>query len=109
LFFFLRGELADIVLEVQIAMMGGSMGDTAPGQGSDAEAGSGAGTKAAQRGAPSKAMGVQEFLAKGGGAQLPRQQQAKKEREKSKRMRGQSSHQVWKSEAEMVLRQQYDS
>jgi hypothetical protein len=93
---------------MQMAMMGGSMGDVAPDQLPDG------GTRAqtdckAKRGKPSKAMAVQDFLAKGDGAQLPRQQQAKKDREKSKRMLGQSSHKVWKSEAEMVLRQQFDS
>lgn len=31
-----------------------------------------------------------------------------KEKEKSKRMRGQSSHATWKSETEMQLRQQFD-
>lgn len=55
------------------------------------------------------AMGVQDFLEKGlGGAQLPRKKQDRKDMEKSKRDRGQSSHAQWKSEAEMVLRQQYD-
>ena len=55
------------------------------------------------------AMGVQDFLDKGpGGAQLPRKKQDRKDMEKSKRERGQSSHAAWKSEAEMVLRQQYD-
>lgn len=54
------------------------------------------------------AMGVNDFLDKGGGAALPRQQQDRKDREKDKRMRGQSTHASWKSEAEMVLRQQYD-
>lgn len=54
-------------------------------------------------------MGVQDFLEKGlGGAQLPRKKQDRKDMEKSKRERGQSSHAQWKSEAEMVLRQQYD-
>ncbi|KAL3146764.1 hypothetical protein ABBQ38_014748 [Trebouxia sp. C0009 RCD-2024] len=55
------------------------------------------------------AMGVQDFLDKGpGGAQLPRKKQDRKDMEKSKRERGQSSHAAWKTEAEMVLRQQYD-
>lgn len=55
------------------------------------------------------AMGVQDFLDRGhGGAQLPRKKQDRKDMEKSKRDRGQSSHAAWKSEAEMVLRQQYD-
>lgn len=31
-----------------------------------------------------------------------------KEKEKSKRMKGQSSHATWKSETEMQLRQQFD-
>lgn len=31
-----------------------------------------------------------------------------KEKEKSKRMKGQSSHAAWKSETEMQLRQQFD-
>jgi hypothetical protein len=35
--------------------------------------------------------------------------QERKDKEKDKRMRGQSSVNVWKSEAEMLLRQQYDS
>ncbi|KAL6774329.1 hypothetical protein ACKKBG_A24580 [Auxenochlorella protothecoides x Auxenochlorella symbiontica] len=61
------------------------------------------------RGKPSKAMGVEEFLDKGaGGAVLPRKRQERKDREKDKRSKGQSSHAAWKSEAEMVLRQQYD-
>lgn len=31
-----------------------------------------------------------------------------KDKEKSKRMKGQSSHATWKSETEMALRQQFD-
>lgn len=54
-------------------------------------------------------MGVSEFLDKGvGGAALPRQRADRKDKEKSKRSLGQSSIGEWKSEAEMVLRQQYD-
>ena len=34
--------------------------------------------------------------------------QDRKDKEKEKRMRGQSTHAAWKSEAEMALRQQYD-
>lgn len=34
--------------------------------------------------------------------------QDRKDKEKDKRLKGQSSHAAWKSEAEMVLRQQYD-
>ena len=87
--------------------MGGSMGDVAPHQApEDAED---AGEARAKRGKASDAMGVQEFMAKGGAATLPRSQQGKKDRERAKRMLGQSSHKVWKSEAEMVLRQQFDS
>lgn len=55
-----------------------------------------------------RAMAVDEFLAQGTGAALPRRKQDRKDKEKSKRAAGQSSHHVWKSEAEMVLRQQYD-
>jgi hypothetical protein len=55
------------------------------------------------------AMPVEEFLEKGvGGAQLPRKRQDRKDKEQEKRARGQSTHAEWKSEAEMVLRQQYD-
>lgn len=64
---------------------------------------------AAKRKGPSKAMPVSDFLAKGeGGSLLPRHKQDRKDREKEKRARGQSSVHGWKSEAEMVLRQQYD-
>lgn len=52
-------------------------------------------------------MPVDKFLDKGGAA-LPRRDQGRKDREKNKRAKGQSSHSHWKSEAEMVLRQQYD-
>ena len=59
---------------------------------------------------PSKAMDVSDFLAKGEGVSLlPRQRQNRKDKEKDKRSKGQSSVHGWKSEAEMVLRQQYDS
>lgn len=34
--------------------------------------------------------------------------QDRKDKEKDKRVRGQSTHSQWKSEAEMVLRQQFD-
>ncbi len=34
--------------------------------------------------------------------------QDRRDKEKDKRAKGQSSHQEWKTEAEMVLRQQYD-
>lgn len=68
------------------------------------------GTGAGMKRKATKAMGVTEFMDKGvGGAQLPRNRQDRKDKEKSKRAMGQSSHASWKSEAEMVLRQQYDS
>lgn len=58
---------------------------------------------------PSRAMPVSDFLAKGaGGSLLPRNKQDRKDKEKEKRAKGQSSVHGWKSEAEMVLRQQYD-
>mmetsp|Transcript_28999 Transcript_28999/g.53292 ORF Transcript_28999/g.53292 Transcript_28999/m.53292 type:complete len:259 (-) Transcript_28999:337-1113(-) len=79
-----------------IALMGGNV----PIKGSGSTSGPTSG---------SKTMGVPDFLSKGhGGAQLPRKNQDRKEKEKEKRMKGQSSHKEWKSEAEMVLRQQYD-
>ena len=37
-----------------------------------------------------------------------RRRQDRKEKEREKRMKGQSSHREWKSEAEMLMRQQYD-
>jgi hypothetical protein len=63
---------------------------------------------AKDRGRSSHAMPVEEALANPS-LTLPRKAQDRKEREKSKRERGQSSISTWKSEAEMVLRQQYDS
>ncbi|KAG2452498.1 hypothetical protein HYH02_002737 [Chlamydomonas schloesseri] len=75
---------------LQIAMLGGHVAE--------------------QKSAPTKPMEVSEFLNKGvGAAQLPRKNADRKDKEKDKRMRGQSTHSHWKSEAEMVLRQQYDS
>lgn len=85
----------------QIAMMGGNVEQLLQEQQEQ-------GGKAA-RGPSTKPMPVQEFLDKGlGGAQLPRKQQDRKDKEKKKRAAGQSTHAQWKSEAEMVLRQQYD-
>lgn len=52
---------------------------------------------------------VEDALAEPSAAQLPRHKQDRKNKEKSKRAAGQSSHVQWKSEAEMVLRQQFDS
>eukprot|EP00890_Picochlorum_soloecismus_P002375 jgi/Picsp_1/3138/NSC_05978-R1_protein len=61
------------------------------------------------RGGSQKAMPVDKFIEGGvGGRQLPRKRQETKDKEKQKRMKGQSSHAEWKSEAEMMLRQQYD-
>jgi hypothetical protein len=83
----------------QIAMMGGKVSDKVA-----------AAAVGADKGPPSKPMPVTDFLDKGlGAAQLPRKGQDRKEKEKDKRMRGQSTHAAWKSEAEMVLRQQFDS
>lgn len=98
----------------QIAMLGGqwrpsadeetapaSIGPALPGGQHDSKAG---------KKAPTKAMGVSDFMDKGvGGAQLPRRRQERKDKEKSKRQLGQSAIGSWKTEAEMVLRQQYDS
>ena len=55
------------------------------------------------------AMSVSDFLAQGEGVSLPRSKDYRKNKEKQKRARAQSSVHGWKSEAEMVLRQQYDS
>ena len=61
-------------------------------------------------GGASKALSVDEFLVgKGGNAQMPRKGQDRRDKEKDKREKGQSAIGSWKSEAEMVLRQQYDS
>ncbi|CAD7704668.1 unnamed protein product [Ostreobium quekettii] len=76
---------------VQVALMGGEIGDE----------------KVAQR-PPSGPMEVSEFLHKGGSALLPRKNNDRREREKQKRAKGQSGVSTWKSEAEMALRQQYD-
>ena len=57
----------------------------------------------------SKAMPVDAFLTKGGGAMLPRKTRLQRDKEKAKREKGQSSHSTWKSEEEMLLRQQFDS
>lgn len=54
-----------------------------------------------------KAMPVDAFLADPSAA-LPRKKGERKDKEKAKRTRGQSSVHGWKSEAEMVMRQQYD-
>lgn len=67
----------------------------------------GGGEMKRDRGKATAAQGVEDFLASGG-APLPRKRQERKDREKEKRAKGQSSHAEWKSEAEMALRQQYD-
>lgn len=54
-------------------------------------------------------MGIAEFVDKGGGALLPRKKQDRAQKEKAKRMAGQSAIASWKSEAEMQQRQLYDS
>ena len=55
-------------------------------------------------------MGVSDFMDKGvGGAQLPRRRQERKDKEKQKRQLGQSAIGSWKTEAEMMMRQLYDS
>lgn len=56
----------------------------------------------------SKAVAVSEVMANPQ-LNLPRDKQERKDRERAKRERGQSAIGSWKSEAEMVLRQQYDS
>lgn len=56
----------------------------------------------------SAAVAVEDMLANPS-LNAPRQKQERKDREKVKRERGQSAITSWKSEAEMVLRQQYDS
>lgn len=88
-------------------MLGGQWQPSAgpePAEGDLAE-----GLKGTKKKGPTRAMPVSDFLAKGeGGVQLPRNKQDRKDKEKEKRAKGQSSVHGWKSEAEMVLRQQYD-
>jgi hypothetical protein len=89
------------LFDLQIAMMGGNVEHLLAAEGQQEKH---------DRGPATKAMGVSDFLDKGlGAAQLPRKQQDRKEKEKKKRTAGQSTHAHWKSEAEMVLRQQFDS
>jgi hypothetical protein len=95
--------LCAALLPLQIAMMGGNVEKMLDGSSDPVGGGK------AARGPATKPMAVTEFLDKGvGGAQLPRKQQDRKDKEKLKRAAGQSTHSQWKSEAEMVLRQQYD-
>mmetsp|Transcript_10440 Transcript_10440/g.18209 ORF Transcript_10440/g.18209 Transcript_10440/m.18209 type:complete len:252 (+) Transcript_10440:105-860(+) len=60
---------------------------------------------------PSQAQNVAEFLNAGEGTQalMPRKGQDRRDKEKDKRGKGQSTAHSWKSESEMVLRQQFDS
>lgn len=95
------------VTAAQVAMLGGQWKPSADPEAED-ESLPGV-TTAARKKAPSRAMPVSDFLAKGeGGSLLPRNKQDRKDKEKEKRAKGQSSVHGWKSEAEMVLRQQYD-
>ncbi|KAI7836123.1 hypothetical protein COHA_010002 [Chlorella ohadii] len=97
------------VSAAQIAMLGGKVGEEEEDDGLPAAPGAAAPKHPVPKGKASKPMAVDDFLDKGlGGAQLPRKRQDRKDKEKDKRMRGQSTHAQWKSEAEMVLRQQYD-
>jgi hypothetical protein len=111
----------ELITAAQIAMLGGQWKPTAD-DGTDASPAAlgpappahmqqqRMGLLKQRMGKPSKPMGVSDFLDKGvGGAQLPRRRQERKDKEKSKRQLGQSAIGSWKSEAEMVLRQQYDS
>jgi hypothetical protein len=94
-------------------MMGGNVehlldDDSGPAAGPTGGTG-GAGGSKHDRGPATKAMPVSDFMDRGlGGAVLPRKQQDRKDREKEKRAKGQSTHANWKTEQEMVLRQQYD-
>ncbi|MEW5298446.1 MAG: hypothetical protein WDW36_001569 [Sanguina aurantia] len=122
----LGGNVADRIdayKQAMIALMGGDVadqgGDEGGGTGSvqavrgpTPAAGHGQGDASQgkrDRGPSTKPMPVSEFMDKGaGGAQLPRRAQDRKDKEKLKREAGQSVHASWKTEAEMVLRQQYD-
>lgn len=91
-------------------MMGGNVSDKMVAGIGAAGAAAPPGGKGGAGGPPTKPMEVSAFLDKGlGAAQLPRKGRDRVEREKDKRAKGQSTHASWKSEAEMVLRQQFDS
>ena len=95
------------VTAAQVAMLGGQWKPSAEADNEEELLPSV--STAAKRKGPSRAMPVSDFLAKGeGGSLLPRNKQDRKDKEKDKRAKGQSSVHGWKSEAEMVLRQQYD-
>ena len=51
---------------------------------------------------------MSEMNSKSNKAVKTRLQQTIKDKEKQKRMKGQSSHHTWKSETFMLLRQQFD-
>lgn len=73
----------------QIALLGGNIDKSKSGSGV---------------GGASRALPVDEFLVgKGGNAQTPRKGQDRRDKEKEKRIKGQSAIGSWKSEAEMVL------
>jgi hypothetical protein len=87
-------------------MLGGKVPAAAAAAAEDA---AGAPGPRRERGKATQAMPVSDFMDRGlGGAQLPRKQQDRKDREKQKRVKGQSTHAEWKPEAWMVMRQQYD-
>ena len=97
----------------QVAMLGGQWDkDTSGSRNGDATLLLGpSAPKAAPWKAPrsSRAMDVADFVNKGGSAMLPRKQQERREKEKKKRLAGQSAIGSWKSETEMQQRQLYDS
>jgi len=111
----LEEESAPVYSDVQVAMLGGHVKAHAGAQ--EGKAGvvgpvgptAPPGLGAAPTKVRTKPEAFESFLDKGlGGQQLPRKNQDRKEREKMKREKGQSTHKEWKSEAEMALRQQYD-
>lgn len=82
-------EAGGLYSNAQVALMGGNLHDRSKES--------------------SAAMPVQKFMEKGvGGALLPRKGQDRRDKEKRKRELGQSSIGNWKTETEMVMRQQYD-
>ncbi|KAG1657958.1 hypothetical protein FOA52_004729 [Chlamydomonas sp. UWO 241] len=90
-----------------IALLGGKVNEDAGGSGGNGGGGPSRASEAGPR-VPSAPMPVSEFLNKGGGQLMPRKAQDRRDKEKDKRLKGQSAIGSWKSEAEMVLRQQYD-
>lgn len=57
---------------------------------------------------PVNPMGINDFMDQVGTASLPRRNTGRRDKEKEKRAKGQSAIGNWKTEAEMVLRQQFD-